>query len=544
MKRILIVDDEWMTRQHIRSQFPWKEWGYAIAGEAENGEQALECCRSLKPDILLLDITMPLMDGLEVLRRIREEHPHIRCIVLTAHRDFTYAQEAIRKGADGYILKAPISAEELRTALQRASEEHDKANRLTVSEQSHKALVQNYQYPLRQKFFEDILSSLLSRPEEILASGDRLGVDLHRPAYLLLDCSVDELAAFEQRYPSKDRSLIEFSMLEIVRECAQTEIPGRFELFPVAFGRFVLILTGQRTACDALSKESITLLLRKISKPLGQYMKICLSATVSRPFSSLSFICQMYKETVKHRVHHFYSDGAEPVWSDQIVPFRAVPSKILQKLEERFEDIARGFDDKPEGWVSAVRKEFLTYKPEPAFTAEWLESLRRYLTEASPGAAAPPMPEPKRSPGVSPSLHGESSFNRMLETVSYQAAEYRKRQSQSIHLRHELSAAVQYIKTHLNEDLNVELIASRVKLSPSYLGQLFRKEVGVSIVDYILEQRMEMAKHYLLTGQYRNYELASKIGFRSYSYFCTLFKKYTGLTPNEFKHSHQPFIEP
>jgi two-component system, response regulator YesN len=537
MKRIMIVDDEAMTRQHIRTQFPWQSWGYVIAGEAENGLQALERCRTLTPDIMLLDITMPLMDGLELLQRLRSEFPQIRCIILTAHRDFSYAQEAIRKGADGYILKAPIEAEELRTALQKASEELDKSSRLTTSERTRQVLVQNYQYPLRQKFFEDILSSLLAKPEEITATGESLGIDLYRPTYMLLECCVDELSKFEQRYPGKDRSLIEFSLLEIVRECAQSDYPGRFELFPLSFGRFVLLLTGQRASNDSLLKEDITLLLRRLSKPLSQYLKIRLSVTVSRPFASVVSLSQAYKETLKVRSHHFYTDGGEPVFIDQAVPFRMIPPHTLKKMEERVVQLVCGqAEDSPGGWTAVLKKEFLLYKPEPSTAIQWLEDLLRRLTESLAG--------PERQPAAPVSLSGETTFIRALEETAYRVNEMCKRQSQSLYLRHELSAAVQYIKMHLNEDLNVEMIAGKVNLSPSYLGQLFKKEVGVSIVDYILEQRMELAKHYLLTGQYRNYELASKVGFRSYSYFCTQFKKYSGITPNEYKHAHQPSVEP
>ncbi|MFK7694449.1 response regulator [Paenibacillus sp. HJGM_3] len=537
MKRILIVDDEAMTRQHIRTQFPWQEWGYVIAGEAENGVQALERCRKLKPDILLLDITMPLMGGLELLERLKVEFPLIRCIILTAHRDFSYAQEAIRKGADGYILKAPIDAGEMRSALQRASDEFDKTSRLKISEQSHKVLVHNYQYPLRQKFFEDIQSSLLAKNEEIIALGEKLGIDLGRPSYILLDCCVDELPKLEHRYPVKDRSLIEFSLLEIVRECVQMDFPGSFELFPVTFGRFVLLLTGQRTANAPLLKENITLLLRKLSKPLGQYLKIRLTVTGSRPFTTISLLNQVYRDTLKYRNRHFYSDRSEPLFVDQAVPFRPIPSAVLKKLEDRVEEIVCCQDEQPYGdWTGLIKKEFLFYKPEPASALQWLENLLCLLTENTAALGVQPF--------ASGSLQGETSFSRALEAVARQVNERRKRQSHSLQLRHELSAAVQYIKNHLSDDLNVEIIAHKVKLSPSYLGQLFKKEVGVSIVDYILEQRMEMAKHYLLTGQYRNYELASKVGFRSYSYFCTLFKKYYGVTPNEYKHAHQPVVEP
>ncbi|RXZ82638.1 response regulator [Paenibacillaceae bacterium] len=535
MKTILIVDDEQLARQHMRTQFPWADWGYTILDEAENGIEALELCRSVEPDIALLDITMPLMDGVELLHLLKQEFPRIRCIMLTAHRDFSFAQEAIRSGADGYILKSPIAADELRSALSKACEELDKTIRLTTTEQSYKSLVLNYQYPLRQKFFEDIQSSLLAQPEEIIARGKSLGIELVAPSYMVLECSVDELVLFEQRYPPKDRSLVEFSMLEIVRECAEADFPCGFELFPVSFGRFVLLLTGQQST-DRLLKENIVLFIRKLSNSLAQYLKLRLLITVSRPFSSIASLGSVYKEAIKYRIHHFYSDAAEPVFTDQALPFHAVPDKILLKLEERLEALILTQEEPVyEDWSSMTRHEFLLYKPEPQAALHWLESLEQL--PAAGNAWHEPHP-------LKPlNLKYETSFLRALDAVIARFIDMRRQRLPSLQLRHELSAAIQYIKTHLSDELNAETIAFKVQLSPSYLGQLFKKEVGVSIVDYILEQRMEMAKHFLQTGQYRNYELASKVGFRSYSYFCTLFKKYTGITPNEYKHAHQPMVE-
>jgi two-component system response regulator YesN len=535
MKSVLIVDDEPMARQYIRTQFPWAQWGYVIIGEAENGVEALESCRSMQPDIVLLDITMPLMDGLELLHHLKKDVPHVRCIMLTAHRDFTFAQAAIRSGADGYILKSPIEAEELKAALAKACEELEKTNRLTTSEQSYKVLVQNYQYPLRQKFYEDILSSLLAKSEEIVAHGEKLGIDLVQPSYVVMECCVDELTNFEQRYPIKDRSLIEFSMLEIVRECAQVDFPCRFELFPVSFGRFILLLTGQQPSSSNILKESIILFIRKLSNPLKQYLKLRLLVTISRPFTTISSLRSVYMDTLTYRLHHFYSEAVDPMFVDQTLPFHAIPDKTLSKLRTRLEELITHQEEPDyQEWAAMVRNEFLMYKPDPSIARSWLASLEQLL--AVGGHESNPL-DPLN-------LNTETSFHRALETVIARFIEIRRRSTQSLHLRHELSSAIQYIKSHLSEDLNVESIALKVKLSSSYLGHLFKKEVGVSIVDYILEQRMETAKIYLQTGQYRNYELASKVGFRSYSYFCTLFKKYSGLTPNEYKHAHQPVVNP
>lgn len=116
---VLVVDDELPLRQELRL-FPWKEHGFELMGEAENGEEALLLCRRIKPEIVITDITMPVMGGLELLRMLKEELPEAKVILLTCHSDFEYAREALRFGAVEYLLKVTLEPEELLNALRNA----------------------------------------------------------------------------------------------------------------------------------------------------------------------------------------------------------------------------------------------------------------------------------------------------------------------------------------------------------------------------------------------------------------------------------------
>lgn len=121
--KVLVVDDELPLRQELRL-FPWTEHGFELAGEAENGRAALDLCRRLKPDVVIADITMPVMSGLELLRALQEELPAAKVILLTCHSDFEYAREALRLGAVEYLLKVTMDPEELSGALAKAKAAH------------------------------------------------------------------------------------------------------------------------------------------------------------------------------------------------------------------------------------------------------------------------------------------------------------------------------------------------------------------------------------------------------------------------------------
>jgi YesN/AraC family two-component response regulator len=104
-------------------------------------------------------------------------------------------------------------------------------------------------------------------------------------------------------------------------------------------------------------------------------------------------------------------------------------------------------------------------------------------------------------------------------------------------MRPEVAKAIHYIKQHLQDELSLHTLSQVTQISPTYLSRLFKKDIGLSIIDYISEQRINQAKQYFMEGSYRNHELAEMVGFHNYSYFCTMFKKMTGMTPNEYKNS-------
>lgn len=116
---VLIIDDELPLRQELRSM-PWSSFGAELVGEAENGEDALALCEALEPDLVISDITMPIMDGLELFRNVKKRFPHIQFVLLTCHSDFHYAQEALKLGALDYFTKLSFDEEDMKTAIEKA----------------------------------------------------------------------------------------------------------------------------------------------------------------------------------------------------------------------------------------------------------------------------------------------------------------------------------------------------------------------------------------------------------------------------------------
>ena len=174
--RIMLVDDEEEVRSAILKKLDWESLGYSEVCDAENGEDALEKMEHFAPDVLLTDIRMPYMDGLELCERVRKTYPNIKLLIFSGFDEFEYAKQAIRLNVSEYILK-PVNLQELSAILKKAAEGLDEEIR---QRRSVDELARNYRYAmpiLRQSWFLNLIRGGMS-PEEIREKAEQYGIDL------------------------------------------------------------------------------------------------------------------------------------------------------------------------------------------------------------------------------------------------------------------------------------------------------------------------------------------------------------------------------
>lgn len=527
---ILLVDDESLARSHIREHFPWRQWGYDIVGEAANGVEALSFCETAAPDIALIDITMPVMDGLTLLEKLKATHPDLRVVIMTAHRDFRFAQRALQKGAAGYILKSSFNMEETKEAMDRVRDEIVKQRTIGENLKSQQQVIQNYRYPIRRQFFEDMLTGLLSGQTEILQKALSIGIAIKADSYIMLVCTVDKLASFLARYREEDHSLIQFSFLEIIREVLLAYFDDGYDIFPASFGRCVILLKRQSTDPDWTAMEA-SKLIDELNDTLGELMHIAVSVAVSEPFPAIRQVKDKYKALIRYNEHRYYKKKPMAIIEGHLVPFyKSFPAEY-GSLFDKFGAAVQSEDrERFDRWLAQASHTSLHFKPEPDLVRQWLASLRQEAERHSDGDLIPDWP---------PFRHSVSIYE-SLEQLRDWVTGWWDMRAKLVRTRPEIAKAIQYIKQHMETDFSLEQVAEVVELTPAYLGRIFKRDMGVSMIDYIMEQRIQLAKKHLADGTYRNYELAEKVGFKSYSYFCTIFKKVTGLTPNEYKNNNVP----
>ena len=358
MFKVLIVDDDKSVRYMLRRYNKWANYGFSVEEEASDGKEALKKLSSGHIDLVITDIKMPGMDGIEFLSELKFRKWNVCSIILSTHSDFEYAKLGIRLGAFDFMTK-PLEDDALSEALERAKKYLDEKNQHQIQEEGERKLI------------EDSLTLFYPKKRE------------ERIADLILAGNLVALTEAE-----------------------------------VAFNELAKLLNQD---------------LFKTTKLL-EVMLLNLSEAMYKAFS----------------------------W--------------LQKVEE-----------------AAFSNAFQQVNSMQGLKSEFLNRIRGLI--------------------------------RVIK-------KYELHQSDSI-----VRKTCQYITDHLENDINLELVANEVHVSKDYLGKLFKQKTNINFSDYLTKIKMEYAKHLLGTGQYKNYQISEKLGYSSPDYFCRLFKNYTGYTPLQFRKS-------
>ena len=184
--RVLIVDDDAAVRLSLKSLIAWNLHGYNLIGEASDGQQALEIIRNNQPDIIITDMKMPVMDGIELIRRIRSENLSCAILVLSSYNEFDLVKTALKLGAADYLLKLEMDANSLLQSLS------DACNRLNYSNADHTSVKENM-HMQQSTFFRNILSNFFSTNEEMQTSMQESGIVFNTdPVYCLMIKTINQ----------------------------------------------------------------------------------------------------------------------------------------------------------------------------------------------------------------------------------------------------------------------------------------------------------------------------------------------------------------
>ena len=520
MIKVLLVDDEQMTRDGLKEFIRWDGLGMAVVGEAADGLQALELFAELRPEIVLCDVRMPRMDGIELAAKLRESDPSCKIVFLSGYTDTAYLKSAIKLNAVDYIEK-PVQIAELEQLLERI------AGEIRAARDAERQAAE-----MREKLDR-------GRPEltrRVVKGLLRLS-SAHDPAWPELET---ELKLFHDRFPTKGHYVCCVFMFKETGAPdewqAEAEKAAESEGLPV----LAAAVDNVGVACVAVESErnpeSVSLWLNKLTgKGKAKENKPSV-AGVGEVCRHLGMFRASYDQALQALQFHFYR-GWNTVIRYREIAFLERKSDLLlfdKRHYIRFEEALRGRDLKtaaelldeavnelllyPQPEIESVRKKLFRWYV--ALTKHYPETMWEFEND-----------ELWSSVFVSGELYTIRSFMMRRMEIALEGIENDGRPPE----RSVIREVVRFVQQNYDKDLSIAAIAAHVYLTPTYLCLLFKKEKGVSINDYITQYRIERAKLLLQDRRLKLYEISRKVGYQDANYFAKVFRKMTGLNPSEYR---------
>jgi two-component system response regulator YesN len=515
MFRLLIVDDEVIIANGIKSSFDWKGLGFVKVVTAYNMRQAKEAFASDPFDVMICDIEMPQGTGFDLFSWVREAHPRTECIFLTCHMEFDYAKKAIQLGSLDYLLK-PVLEEELKkavvTALMKIRQERDNDAKL-----------------LERLWLDVLRRELPARASVIIDETKRLHLSYTTDS-LFLPVLI-HLNYWDKALEARDEQIMLYALRNSLEELVISHFRGSHAVY-LGDGSFVLIVPSENHAVEALIQSMADRCVAYI-EACNAYFYCHLSCYIGRitPIEQLAYMYELLAQFQRSQVNtadRVLLLDEQPRGECMIsLPNMQVWVEMLRRMEQdRLLDEMSAY---LEGWKAI---DSLDTKWLQRFYQSFLQVVLHTLQET--GLRAEEM------------LHGHLALERaMVATRSIRdlqswATDVIVIAVSSMKALESNETIVdkirRFIELHLDDELlSRQYIADYVGLSPDYVVKLFKKETGVSISDYLLQQRLSRAKELLLKSDMSISDVALSVGYANFSYFSTLFRKETAMTAQEFR---------
>ncbi len=522
MIKVLIADDELLVRVGLKTTIDWEKNGFTIVGEAASGKEAVELFDQCDPDILITDIRMPIMDGLELIQTLQQKKPALKSIILTHYDDFNYAHKAIKLGASEYILKHNLSSDELLKILNRLSEEIRSKQAIkefgTAGGQAvssglsmEHVLEMAYLSALGKQDFSKLLDL-----DSIHFRFDHFFVAFGRFIY----------------NSEKDDEFIERNLVKnMIRSVISKEQGDCTEIYTT---EHLILLYNVKTSPDE-SQASFEI-VTTLKKNMHQYFDIDMVVGISDVSTDISTIPALIGQA-RTASERYYFDSSSTVFLKSELPpiaegYASVDFNTIKK------HMANNDETKLHGYIEELFNIAFQTNNKEIVQKLFIDLVSYARISYANTTNEPPTDviEEKFKYGTFDKLDTfQSTVPYILDVYDFilEAKSNRKKTYSAV-----ISKSIDYIEKNFFHNLSLEEVADYAEISKSYLSLLFKQETGINFSEYLTSYRIEQSKKLIETTNCKVYEIADQVGFDNPYYFSRVFKDRVGLSCKEYKNRH------
>lgn len=533
MKKVLIADDELLVRIGLKTTIPWEENGFLVVGEAKNGKEAMEFFEEYNPDILLTDVNMPVVSGLQLIKELKARKASLKAVILSHYDDFNYAREAIKLGASEYILKSDLTPDNLLEVLNRVSKDIDKSDGALRTEEllNDAADAQNDSKPSRN--YDTLRSYILGKyvPKEELSSFlRRLGVVFKYDSFVVSTVAL-HMEDIRNENPENNSKHLSDTINNISERIFNNS--GMYQFSFLEENKLIYLINLEKGQDYRSGIDRVMNLMSLVKRNLSQFLDLDAEIGLSDVSQSVEEIPALYIRSVSALRYCFFEKTAMYLFTDHLSIRKDCPQINLEFLRSHVKTVD---GIQLNNYIDQIFHELYMLKSIDCLRDIFFDFLgyAKVISTELNLKSEPAFNEAKLSYSVFDKLRSFDSAKKYVLDI-YDEMIANVGGNKSGKYSYITNKCIEYIKSSYKKNITLADAAEYVQISKSYLSLLFKQETGINFSNFLTGYRIEKSKKLIKETNYKIYEIAEKIGFDNPYYFSKVFKEITGITCKEYK---------
>ena len=537
MYKLILVDDEEEVRKGIIQKIKWHKYGFELVGEAENGREALEMAEKFTPDVVVTDIKMPFMDGLQLSEELKKRFPTIKIIILTGFDKFEYAQKAVNLNVVEYALKPVSSVDFIEVLLRVKAQIDDEMLRKKDMEVMEEYYVKSLPI-LKEKFLTYLITSKISK-EEIQEKCENYNINLAGNRFIVSVINIDRIETYKTLKIDNrnEQDLTKFSVLNIIEEILIKHDRGLVFIH----NEMIVLISPYLEEDRGIIFNNVQSILEEIRQNIEKYLKFTITIGLGTIISDVSYISDSYQNAILALDYRFIMGNNRIIWIEDIEPSRSEKIVFDEIMEHDLRSsIKVGTEKEIIETIEGLFLQLLDVKgPFKHFQVYLLEILTTIIKTAE-------------SLNVDLTYIFGENYNLFVELYEFNDLNQVKNWFQYISIKimnyitkdrqDSCTLLVEKTKAYINKyycdsSITINSLCNYLFISPTYFSFIFKKETKMTFINYLTQIRMNASKELIKATKLKSFEIAYKVGYSEPNYFSYCFKKHFGISPSEYRNN-------
>ena len=539
MYRVLLVDDEVLIREAIQENIKWGQLGFELAGACKDGREAMEEIRKNPPDLLLTDIYMPYIDGMELTKFVYENYPDTKVVIISGYDEFEYAKQAVKYQVVEYVLK-PVTAFELTETLMKIKESLDEENLQSQNIKKIRGAYMSNLPVLKGRFLNSLLLGKRLK-EEIRDKMEEFGISLEGRAFTTVMIEGDDLSAFTDNYPEEKNDLALFAIFNVTDELVNSF--GNGVAFQNVEDKTIIILAG---ASESDLEERTAKICKTVKETIYRLLKLEVTLGVGNTVGTISRLSEAFSGTKMALEYRFLAGGGQVLYAKELrnlskpgnVNINEWADRIVLAVKSNHEPELRG---EVLDFVKALKAVYVPKNRSMIYVQNIIMSVMNVLDDSELADSPIYTTENELMSRIYGEEHLDDIGNHLLEFCQ-EAARALSDERDSYSKRQALRALDYIDKNYKDPKVSLNSVCTYLAMSTSYFSSVFKNFTGETFIEALTRKRMEKAKTLIENTSMKAYEIAEEVGYSDPHYFSSIFKKTTGKTPTEYAREKRSYV--